>query len=256
VTPIPAATVILVRPGTHGLEVFLVRRHRKASFMSNAFVFPGGKIDPDDGGPEVAAVRELFEEAGVLLADRSLPADRQREWRRRLLVGETSFAALLAEEKLAPDLTRLHPWSRWVTPSFEPKRFDAQFFVAELPPDQIPSFDEQETVEEVWVAPATALARQDQGTLPLPPPQLRTFHELAGTRTVGATVVSAAQRARHPVAICPRALAGNDPTLTMLLPWDPDYAAAEGEGEIVPTDHILATPPSRLTWTGASWRAT
>lgn len=253
-TPIPAATVILVRPGMGGLEVFLVRRHRKASFMSNAFVFPGGKIDPDDGGPEVAAVRELFEEAGVLLCDRPLGVPVQREWRRRLLAGETTFAALLAEEKLAPDATRLHAWARWVTPSFEPRRFDAAFFVAELPPGQVPSFDDQETVEELWVSPADALARQAEGTLRLPPPQVRTFHELAAAGTVGDVVALAAQRARQPVAICPRPLAGEGGAITLLLPWDPDYASADGDGEAVPPDHILATPPSRLTWTGAAWR--
>jgi 8-oxo-dGTP pyrophosphatase MutT (NUDIX family) len=256
VTPIPAATVILVRPGTDGLEVFLVRRHRKASFMSNAFVFPGGKIDPDDGGPEVAAVRELFEEAGVLLCDRALPADEQREWRRRLLAGETSFAKLLADEKLVPDASRLHFWARWVTPSFEPKRFDAHFFVAELPPDQVPSFDDQETVEELWIGPAAALARQAEGTLRLPPPQVRTFHELAAARTLGAAVVLADERARAPVPICPKPLVGQDGNVTLLLPWDPDYAAADGDGEVVPADHVLATPPSRLTWTGAAWRTT
>src|SRR5262245_6711511 len=95
-TPIPAASVILVRERAHGdVEIFLVRRHRKSTFMSDSFVFPGGKIDPDDGGPEVGAIRELFEEAGVLFATGDLPDARRADWRRRLLARETTFAAML-----------------------------------------------------------------------------------------------------------------------------------------------------------------
>jgi 8-oxo-dGTP pyrophosphatase MutT (NUDIX family) len=256
-TPIPAATVILVRPGPvrPGLEVFLLKRHRKASFMSSAFVFPGGKVDPDDGSAEVAAVRELFEEAGVLLTTGpALGAEAQTAWRRRLLAHEVTFAELLAEAQLVPDGARLHRWSRWVTPSFEPKRFDAEFFVAELPPGQVPSFDDQETVEELWVTPTDALARQDGGELRLPPPQLRTFHELAGLTSVAAVVAAAAERQRSPAALCPRLLRGAA-ELTLLLPWDAEYERAEGEGTPIPADHPWAGPPSRLVWQGATWRA-
>ncbi len=251
--------------------MFLLKRHRRASFMSNAFVFPGGKIDPDDGSPEVAAVRELFEEAGVLLGDRSLTPDAQAGWRRRLLAGEASFAELIAAERLAPDRSRLRPWSRWITPSFEPKRFDAQFFLAELPPDQVPSFDAQETVEELWVTPADALARQSAGTLRLPPPQLRTFHELAACASLGIALARAGERQKSPAALCPRMLggpAGLGPAggeakrspligegITLLLPWDPDYAGAEGEGTPLAPDHPWATPPSRFHWDGATWHA-
>ena len=220
--------------------------------MSNAFVFPDGKVDPSDGGAEVAAVRELFEEAGVLLCDRALAAPKQAEWRRRLLAGEVDFPRLLAEEGLAPDRSRLHGWSRWITPSFEPKRFDAEFFLAELPGEQVPSFDRKETVEEVWVTPEEALARQIAGSLPLPPPQVRTFHELAAAGTLDEAVRVAAERRKQPVAICPRPRPGG-PGLTMLLPWDPEYASAEGEGEPVAPGHILAVPPSRLSWTGTAW---
>ncbi len=225
--------------------------------MSNAFVFPGGKVDPTDGSAEVAALRELFEEAGVLLCDRPLAADKQAEWRRRLLANEVDFPRLLSDEKLAPDRSRLHGWSRWITPSFEPKRFDAEFFIAELPGDQVPSFDQKETIEEVWVTPEEALARQAAGTLPLPPPQVRTFHELAAAGTLDEAVRISAERRKQPVAICPRPLAGGagGTGLTMLLPWDPEYPSAEGEGEAVAPGHILATPPTRMTWTGTAWHA-
>ncbi|MBI5477314.1 MAG: NUDIX domain-containing protein, partial [Deltaproteobacteria bacterium] len=110
----------------------------------NAFVFPGGRLDAADGSAEVAAIRELFEEAGVLLARPPVPAAPAPgavppavidAWRRRLLAGETTFAGLLQEAGLEPDVGRLHPWARFVTPSFEPKRFDARFFLAVVPAD-------------------------------------------------------------------------------------------------------------------------
>src|SRR5262249_54949913 len=147
--PIPAATVILTRQADRALEVFLLKRHRASTFMSNAYVFPGGRVDESDGSPEVAAIRELFEEAGVWLAN-PLPEGLADE-RRRLNANETTFPEILARAGAAPDLSRLHWWARWVTPSAEPKRFDAQFFVAELPPGQTPSFDQKETVEELWI---------------------------------------------------------------------------------------------------------
>jgi 8-oxo-dGTP pyrophosphatase MutT (NUDIX family) len=251
-TPIPAATVVLLRPGAAGLEVFLVRRHRRSSFMSNAFVFPGGKLDPGETAP-MAAARELFEEAGVLLADRPLDPGAQTAWRKRLNAGEVDFPKILEEEKLGLDVQRLHAWSRWVTPSFEPKRFDAEFYLAELPPEQVPSFDAKETIEELWVTPADALARHAAGALPLPPPQVRTFLELRSVETMAAAVAAAAERQRHPAALCPRLLPGAA-GITLLFPWDPDYASAEGEGTVLPPDHPWATPPSRLSWDGGSWR--
>src|SRR5262249_15478758 len=140
------------------------------------------------------------------------------------------------------------------TPSFEPKRFDAQFFLAELPPGQVPSFDAQETVEELWVAPADALGRQSAGSLRLPPPQVRTFHELSACATIEDAVAAAAERQKTPAALCPRLLPGGE-GITLLLPWDRDYAAAEGAGDALTLDHPWASPPSRMTWDGSTWRA-
>jgi 8-oxo-dGTP pyrophosphatase MutT (NUDIX family) len=254
-TPIPAATVILVRDLGHGLEVFLLKRHKKSSFMSNAFVFPGGKVDPDDAGAEMAAVRELFEEAGVLLVDAPFDAAVIAAERAALLASERDLAVILETATLRPDLTRLHPWSRWVTPSVEPKRFDTDFFVAELPPGQTPSFDQKETVEELWIAPADAIARQAAGELRLAPPQLRTMHELLGIGDLASLhAAAAARRATHRDMICPR-IVQEERGLTILLPWDAGYAAAPGEGEPIPGDHPLAVPPSRMTWTGSFWEA-
>jgi 8-oxo-dGTP pyrophosphatase MutT (NUDIX family) len=198
----------------------------------------------------MAAVRELFEEAGVLLAG-DVTVD-LTDVRRRLLANEIGFSDVLAAAGVAPDFARLHWWARWITPSAEPKRFDAHFFVAELPPGQTPSFDRQETVEELWITPSEAVARQAAGTLRLPPPQLRTFLDLAAAGDMGGILAAAAARQANRVAICPRIVAG-DAGVTIIFPWDPEYEATAGEGEAIAQTHVVAGPPSRLTWGGKAW---
>ena len=247
---IPAATVILVRESERGLEVFLVKRHKKSSFMSNAFVFPGGKIDPTDADAETAATRELFEEAGVLLADPAPDVARLAADRARLLDGQVAFNDLLAAANLGVDRSRLHWWSRWVTPMQEPRRFDAEFFVAELPPGQTPSFDQKETVEELWITPAAALERQAAGELRLAPPQLRTFHELSALDGgIAGVIAASAQRQGHRAAICPR-IVEDEGGIAIVLPWDPSFG-----DDALPSGHVLATPPSKFVWNGSAWRA-
>lgn len=258
-TPIPAASIILVRERAPGrdAEIFLVRRHRKSGFMADAFVFPGGKVDADDGSPERAAIRELFEEAGVLLARGALPAaERLADWRRRLNSRDATFPQLLAAEGLEPDLDRLHFWARWVTPSVEPKRFDARFFLAELPADQTPSFDDKETVEEAWVAPDEAIARHAATGFRLPPPQLRTMWELAPHAARGIAALAAAAAARRAQAhpILPR-FAQLGAQMALLLPWDREYETqGVGEAAPMPAGHALAVGPSRFVLEGMSWR--
>jgi 8-oxo-dGTP pyrophosphatase MutT (NUDIX family) len=248
----PAATVILLREGAGGPEVFLVRRHRRSTFMSDAFVFPGGRREPADRSDEEAAIRELFEEAGVLLTTE--PIAQQDEWRRRLNADERSFADLLRDERREPDLARLHYWARWITPSVEPKRFDAAFYLAELPPGQTPSFDQKETVEELWITPAEALARQAAGTLKLPPPQLRTFVELAEHGSFAALRRASEARRAHAHPVMPR-FAQLGETVALLLPWDPEYQErGVGEGTPMPPGHFLATGDSRFLLEGMTWR--
>jgi len=244
--PLPAATTVLLRErGT--LEVFLLKRHKASGFMANAYVFPGGKVDPDDGRPEIAALRELFEEAGVLLVDEDVPVDRRAEWRRRLLDKETSFAGLLAAERLTPSVGALAWWARWVTPSFEPRRFDTEFYLARLPDGQEPALDERETVAQLWATPADALAQHAAGEIRLPPPQRRTLAEMLPHATFAALREESERRRAHPHAICPRFTAA-DGKITLLLPWDPDYAKAEGEGEPMSSDHPLAFGESRYVF--------
>jgi 8-oxo-dGTP pyrophosphatase MutT (NUDIX family) len=175
-----AAAVILLRRAERGFDVLLVCRNRGASFMANAYVFPGGVAEPGEDA-RVAAARELFEEAGVMLARGGEPTETlefytQAELRSEILGGRPA-ASVLASAGLDWAVDALVPWSHWITPSIEPKRFSARFFVGELPPGQEPEFDANEVVAQVWLAPEDAAARSAE--LALPPPQLRTLWELA-----------------------------------------------------------------------------
>jgi 8-oxo-dGTP pyrophosphatase MutT (NUDIX family) len=250
-----AASIIMLRPSSGGFEVFLVRRHRGSSFMASAFVFPGGAAEPEEDA-RTAAARELFEEAGVLLAkaaatrDPTLVQSSQDDLRKRILAG-TPAAAVLELAGLRWATESLVPWSHWITPSIEPKRFSARFFVVELPVAQEPHFDETETVEQIWIAPREALARA--GELKLPPPQVRTCWELAEHASIGAVLGAGRARAEQPHPIMPRLAPGASPCL--LLPWDPEYLT-KGTGESTPLTYTpsWARGPSRFILDGTSWK--
>jgi 8-oxo-dGTP pyrophosphatase MutT (NUDIX family) len=254
--PREAAAVLLTRERiAHGeAEFFLLRRHSGSSFMAKSFVFPGGVMDPEDRDHRVTAARELFEEAGILLTRSSVQADTLVDWRQRLRDG-ASFLELLASSGLELATDALHHFAHWVTPSFEKKRFSARFFVAELPEGQHPSFDAVETVDEVWVTPGEALMRA--GELRLPPPQVRTMFDLLGAAEQGpsAVIALAAERSKHPHPIMPKAtsVAGDSECFALLLPWDPEYADAPGEGIEMPSDHPLAQGPSRFMLGDSGW---
>ncbi len=256
VLPWPAATVILGRDGAHGLEVFMVRRHGRSGFAASAWVFPGGTIDDADAGLDaaqwrgidpdalaerfrlpaaevlgahVAAARELFEEAGVLLAahrDGRVPdlgAPELVRARARLAArGSTAqeFADFLAEHDLVLDLGALDYWSRWVTPQAEPRRYDTCFFLAAFPEGQMPAHDAVETVESAWVRPAAALA--DTG-FPVIFPTERTLQDLAGLASLEAA--QRAARARPDVrSVMPHITVDAEGRYTGILhPDDPGY---------------------------------
>jgi 8-oxo-dGTP pyrophosphatase MutT (NUDIX family) len=209
VIPYPAATVVLLRDTPTTPEVFMVRRHQALAFMGGAFVFPGGRVDAADGddadllrrgsgGQELrfrlAALRELFEEGGVLLArdaggayvSLTDPAthDRFIRYRKRVIEDALEFRAMLEHERLHLDVEALVPCAHWITPPRMSKRFDTRFFAARMPPGQLAVHDKGETTESLWIAPADALERGSSLGMDLPPPTLHTLEELVPFRTV------------------------------------------------------------------------
>ena len=247
----------MLRRAGDAFEVFLLRRRKGASFMANAFVFPGGGAEPGEDARTTAA-RELFEEAGVLLArdrtdaesDTLEPPSRERV-RKRMLDG-ASAEGVLRLSGLAWATDALVPWSHWITPSLEPKRFSARFFVTEQPPGQEPSFDDVETVDQLWIAPVQALARSAE--LSLPPPQIRTCWELAQLRSLDEVLAAGRVRAEEPHPILPR-LMQDDRGVYLLLPWDPDYVA-KGTGDAAPLAYrpTWAVGPSRFVLEDKAWK--
>jgi len=161
VPPIPAASVIGLRDAP--LEVLMIRRHSKASFVPDAWVFPGGVVEPSDlelgdgtelGTMRIAAARELFEESGIWLGAALADADAKR---RKLLAGEITFASIVDESPI--DLEKLVWTSRWITPVGVPKRFDTYFFLAAVDRDAIASAENIEAVEVIWIPPAEAIEK-------------------------------------------------------------------------------------------------
>jgi len=188
-----AATVMLVRDAPE-LEVFMLRRNPESVFAGGAYVFPGGAVDAvdralgDDRRFWVAAVRETFEEAGVLLArarDGS-PFDASADVvaalaadRRSLLAGSATFDDVLDAHAAAVDLDALVPFARWITPSPSPRRFDTWFFAAAAPDGHAYEHDHNELVASEWVRPADALARARACDIELIYPTVRTLLVLA-----------------------------------------------------------------------------
>ena len=224
VTPRPAATVLLLRDataadGTPGIEVLMTRRSATASFAPRAYVFPGGGIDPSDvqahdvavrrpaqDGPAltqaIAAIRESFEELGILLARHAdgRPADAQdiaAIQRHRPLAEQCRSRGL----QLAAD--QVFVLAHWITDRDLPRRFDVSFLVARMPPGQHPVADEAEQFEPVWVRPAEALARHEAGGFFMIFPTIRTLRRLAPFDSVAA-VLQACAGERPLWTSCPR----------------------------------------------------
>jgi 8-oxo-dGTP pyrophosphatase MutT (NUDIX family) len=187
VTPVGAATVLLLREGAHGLEVFMVVRHREIDFASGALVFPGGKVDPGDDEPalqgggdlapaalafRIAAIRETFEEAGVLLARPRggtdlIDAGRQeriaQRYRDPLHDGAITMREIVAAEDLELACDLLVPFAHWVTPEEQRRRFDTHFFLAAAPEQVAARHDGTESVDSLWIRPADAVADGQAG---------------------------------------------------------------------------------------------
>ena len=235
--PRPAATVLLLRDGPTGLEVFMVVRHDAIAFAGGALVFPGGRVDDEDHhfppvDPfRVAAIRETFEECGVLLARPRgaadlVPADRalgiESKWRAPLCGGEADFAGVLAAENLALAADLLVPYAHWITPRAQRKRFDTHFFLAQAPDDQIAAHDGNEAVDSIWITPAAALAGQESGQYKLVFPTFLNLQKL--TRHAAAAAALAAARAAKVVTVMPEmVLLDERGARHMRLPIEADY---------------------------------
>jgi 8-oxo-dGTP pyrophosphatase MutT (NUDIX family) len=255
-----AATVMLVRDDPD-LHVFMLRRNLDADFVGGAYVFPGGSIDAGDRAPELlarshgpsdaeastlldlpagglgfwmAAIRESFEEAGVLLArsavtgdpvDLSDPgtAERLETARRAVGRGERPFLEVVVAEDLLLDAGALHVFSHWITPPGMPRRYDTWFFVAEAPEGHAYLHDDGETVASVWIRPSEALERAQRGELEMIFPTIRNLEALARFETAGALAGAVGRASSVPVTR-PRIVA--DATgARILLPGDPGYDA-------------------------------
>ena len=244
-----AATVALLRQGPAGPEVHLVRRHVGMAF-GGMHAFPGGSVDPADAVAEIgwagppaaqfarelgcdeplaralvcAAVRETFEESGVLLAGgspREVLADVSTdEWeaeRRALEAREQSLSELLRRRGLVLRADLLRPLAHWITPEVEPRRFDTRFFVAEVPAGQVAREVGGEAAARLWVRPADAL---EQG-LRMLPPTAAALHDLAGHPDV----TSALHAPRTITPVLPKLVVGPDDSVAFLLPGDDGYPA-------------------------------
>lgn len=262
-TPAPSATVVLLRDGAGDLEVFMMKRSSQSFVMGGAYVFPGGKLDRTDaawgarldrpmeelhallGEPElppaeaaalyVAAIRELFEEAGLLLADVE-PAQAAAAW--AALRQGRSFDEVLAPLGLRLAAGGLQPFSRWITPtlsSLNRRRFDTRFFLATVPPGQDPAHDDHEATHSAWLSPREALRRYWAGEIEMAPPQLLSLSHLARHRSVASAL--AAARQRKPPCIQPQPQ-DVDGTRMICYPGDAEH----------PVREQAMLGPTRLFW--------
>jgi 8-oxo-dGTP pyrophosphatase MutT (NUDIX family) len=175
--PVAAATIMLLRDGPQGLEVFMVVRHHQIDFASGALVFPGGKVDPQDSDQRVlgrlaayhkqtdeqsvlraAAIREVFEESGILLARRRsgtplAAAEIPDAWRAGLNAQSLTLGDLVDEGDLHLACDDLEHFAHWITPEMMPKRFDTHFYLARGPHDQVAGHDGHENVDSIWIRP-------------------------------------------------------------------------------------------------------
>lgn len=263
--PAPSASVMVLRDGAQGLEVLLAKRHGNSKVLGGVYVFPGGKLDAEDCavpaqrldrsalqlqqalgeehtdpamacGLHVAALRETFEECGLLL-HQGHAAGTPEQLRARLQAG---MGFLAATEALGLGLQTRHiqPWSRWITPrmpSVSDRRFDTRFFVALAPSDHEAAHDAHEVTETLWLPPQTALRQYWEGLMGLVPVQIMSLMQLA--RHSSSASVLAEARSRRPLHIEPEPF-DHEGQRVICYPGDPRHPVREP-----------AWPgPTRLTW--------
>ena len=254
----PAATVMMVRDAPEGFEVLMLRRNLKSDFVGGAFVFPGGGVDAadatstaehqvegltdaeastrlglDSGGLAyyVACLRELFEEAGLLVArdqhdalvrfDEEVLTARFALHRRAINAGEVRFLDVVREEKLRLDLRALEYVAHWVTPVGPPRRYDTRFFVALAPEAQRAAHDAHETVADTWIRPSDALERHRRGEFDLIFPTIRNLEAIAALES--APDVMAYARAQRTIPRIEPRIVQRDGEIAILLPGEPGF---------------------------------
>jgi 8-oxo-dGTP pyrophosphatase MutT (NUDIX family) len=229
-----AATVLLLRDGTAGLEVYLLRRTKGMPFAGGMSAYPGGGVDERDGDTDLAwigpsptdwagafgcderlarelvcaAVRETFEEAGVLLAGPAgssdvvpdVSGDDWEEQRQALLARELSLAELLAGRGLALRADLLRPFAHWITPPPERRRYDTKFFAALLPAGQEARDVSGEADEAVWTTPTAALREHAGGTRPMLPPTIHTLGQLEAFPDAAAALAGSPPAPLEPIS--------------------------------------------------------
>ncbi|WP_298336236.1 hypothetical protein [Ferrimicrobium sp.] len=265
-----ASTVMLVRDAPAGFEVLLLRRNKDLAFAGGAHVFPGGSVDAGDGDPTlvarcagldpdeadarlgitdalrfyVAALREAYEEAGILLVADDLhraatDVEQQlRVARRALVEGERSFGEIVQQLDLVLDVGALIYVAHWITPEGAPRRFDTRFFLARVPRRQLATPDRSEIVGEVWITPERALDAYHQGQFELVLPTVKNLEFLASFGDVE-TLLTAARALTSVPPIQPRFYRRPDGSVAVALPDTPEYRQASttvlGAGEALPT---------------------
>jgi len=268
--PRPASTVILVREHGDRLEVYLLKRNPKSVFFPGNYVFPGGgvasldrdgdfwpahadgplgKIEEDILPYYVSAVRETFEEAGVLLGrggssewfekicTRRISDGLPKEWLKDSVLNRWCF----------PGFSLLFPWSHWITPEAMPRRFDTRFFVAFMPQGQVCSPDNKETVHGLWISPEEALISNLRGEIPLSPPTLVTLHQLLAYKELSR--FKAELEARDwGEPILPRMVRLSSGVM-LIEPWDPMYDQAfEVDADRLPGAIVHFSEPFSRIW--------
>ncbi len=254
VRPRDAATVVLLRDGAAGLEAYCLRRQQSMAFAAGMYVFPGGSVDPRDAetdtygwvGPPpsawaaaltaseplaralvCAAVRETFEESGVLLAgsdaDTVVADTSADDWeadRLALIARDLAFGEFLTRRGLVLRADLLRTWTHWITPEVEPRRFDTRFFVAGLPAGQVTRDLLEEADKVEWVPAGAAVDRWTAGTMALMPPTLITIAEMAQHASVADVLTAAAARRVTPIQ--PKVVVDGDHA-DLVLPGDPGW---------------------------------
>jgi 8-oxo-dGTP pyrophosphatase MutT (NUDIX family) len=283
--PKDSATVILVRRGQGKTpEVFLARRHDSQSFMAGVYVFPGGQLEASDAdiaetkllsvsdgfqphtllqdskltrdmalGFYICAIRETFEETGVLFArnasDNSIDFGnaiiqaRFAAYRQPLNEGKITLAEIIRQESLVVMPELLTPYSHWITPEIVPQRFSTRFFLAEFPHGQKVVTDKDELTSSLWVTPGEALQMYTAGKISMMPPTLKTLEEMAEFCAMDELFAAARNRKIYPVL--PQPMKGG-----LKLPHDPEYSIERYKQ--------LARPgeTSRFLMTGGIWQST